>query len=95
MKKLPFKEGDQLLSGEVYIIIDATFIEMYKKPSADYLNAVVKTLSASLFLRNGPFEEKKHEIKLKVFNGAEVTLDFIHNAYASMDFFIPQEQASP
>ncbi len=68
---------------------------MYKKPSAEYLKAVVKTLSTSLFLRSGPFEEKKNQIKLKVFNGAEVNLEFIHEAYASMDFLIPVEQPSP
>jgi hypothetical protein len=49
-------------------------------------------------LRQGPFEEGKNPIKLKVFNGAQGEFDFEHQAFASMSFFVPKEdsqQAKP
>jgi hypothetical protein len=86
LKKLPFNEGDELIPGQAYILIDTILLEKYKRPSADYLDATCKTLSASLYLRIGKYEDKKHELKLRVFNGAKIILDIEHKAYASMKF---------
>jgi hypothetical protein len=33
LKKLPHSEGDALIDGEVYILIDKTLLGKYKKPS--------------------------------------------------------------
>lgn len=86
MKRLPYTEGDELVPGQVYVMIDKLLLEKYKKPSSDYLDATCKTLSTSLYLRVGKYEDKKHELKLRVFNGAKIELDFEHKAYASMKF---------
>jgi hypothetical protein len=67
MKRLPYNDGDALIDGETYIMIDKALLKMYKRPSPEYLDATSKTLSASLYLRVGPYEDNKHEIKIKVF----------------------------
>ncbi len=84
MKKLPYKEGDQLISGYVYIMTEKTLNQKYKRPTAEYLEATYKTISASLYLREGPYEDKKHLIALKVFNGAVMKLDITHETFASI-----------
>ena len=67
-----------MISAEVYVIIEESILNVYKRPNSEYLENVCKTLSASIFLKSGPFEEKKIPIKLKVFNGAEGSFDFEH-----------------
>ena len=67
-------------------MIEELLLEKYKRPCAEYLDATCKTLSTSLYLRIGKYEDKKHELKLRVFNGAKIDLDFEHKAYASMKF---------
>ena len=67
LKRLPFNEGDLLVDGEVYIMIDKALITKYKRPTPEYLDATCKTLSTSMYLRMGPYEDNKHELKLKVF----------------------------
>ena len=86
LKRLPFNEGDEMIQGQVYVMIDKLLLEKYKRPSSDYIDATCKTLSTSLYLRIGKYEDKKHELKLRVFNGAKIELDFEHKAYASMKF---------
>ena len=81
-----------MIEADAYIIIEKSLIENYKRPSAEYLEATCKTLSASLFLRSGPFEENKNPIKLRVFDGANGEFDFEHQAFASMSFFVPKEE---
>ena len=88
LKKLPFKEGDELLSGEVYIMVEKSLNQKYKRPSAEYLDATCKTLSASIYLREGPYEDKVHPISLKVFNGTNITLDIVHETFASMKYLM-------
>ena len=67
LKKLPFTDGDTLIEGEVYIMIDKQLLAKYKRPTPEYFDATCKTLSTSLYLRNGPYEDGKNELKLKVF----------------------------
>ena len=35
LKRLPFSEGDALVDGEVYILVEKALLEKYKKPSAE------------------------------------------------------------
>ena len=86
VKQLPFTDGDALLDGEVYIMIDKTMLSSYKKPSNEYLEATCMTLSTSLFLRIGAYEDKVHELALKVFKQKDISLDFVHKSFASMKF---------
>ncbi len=86
LKRLPYSEGDALIEGEVYILTEKTLLEKYKKPSAEQLEACCRTLSTSLYLRIGPYEDKKHPLVLNVFNGAKIVKDFEHKAFASMKF---------
>ena len=51
LKKLPYNEGDALVEGQVYIMIEQLLLEKYKRPSGEYLDATCKTLSTSLYLR--------------------------------------------
>ena len=39
-----------------------------------------------MYLRMGPYEDNKHEIKLKVFKQTDISLDLQHEAFASMKF---------
>jgi hypothetical protein len=78
LKKQPYNEGDPLIDGEVYIMIDKTLNSKYKRPSAEYLDATCKTLSASLYLKIGPYPDKKHQLSFKVFNGVEIKQDTTH-----------------
>ena len=82
------KEGDELIPGEVYIMIEKSLNQKYKRPSAEYLEATCKTLSASVYLREGPYEDKVHPIALKVFNGTNITLDTVHETFASMKYLM-------
>ena len=75
MKKLPYNEGDPLIDGETYEMIDKAQLKQFKKPSVDYLDATCKTLSTSLFLRVGRYEDNVHELKLKVFKQTDISLD--------------------
>ncbi len=59
-KRLPYKDGDALILGEVYILSDKTLISQYKRPSSEQLEAVCRMLSTSLYLRIGNYEDKKH-----------------------------------
>ena len=67
-------------------MIDKNITQKYKRPSQEYLEATCKTISAGLFLRLGPFEDKEHPIKLKVFNGAEIKEDAPYETFASMKY---------
>ena len=67
-------------------MIDKTLLSKYKRPTPEYLDATCKTLSTSLYLRIGPYEDNKHEVKLKVFKQADISLDVIHDAMASCKF---------
>jgi hypothetical protein len=67
---------------------EKTLNQKYKRPTAEYLEATCKTISASLYLREGPYEDKKHPIALKVFNGAVMKLDFTHETFASMKYLM-------
>ncbi len=79
MKRLPYEEqGGQMVDGQVYILIDKSLKDVYKRPTKEYLEATCKTLSTSLYLRIGAYEDNKHELKLRVFNGAKIKLDFEH-----------------
>ena len=51
LKQLPYKDGDPLEEGLVFIMIDKQLLSMYKRPSPEYLDAVCKTLSAGMYLR--------------------------------------------
>lgn len=57
MKKLPYNEGDALINGEVYVYIEKSMLKKYTRPTPEYLEATCKTLSTSLYLRNGPYED--------------------------------------
>jgi hypothetical protein len=92
LKKLPYKEGDELISGEVYIMVEKSLNQKYKRPSTEYLDATCKTLSASIYLREGPYEDKVHPIALKVFNGTNITLDIVHETFASMKYLMQLDQ---
>ena len=35
LKRLPFREGDTLIDGEVYILTEKGLLEKYKKPSSE------------------------------------------------------------
>ena len=67
-------------------MIDKTLLGKFKRPSPEYLDATCKTLSASLYLRIGPYEDNKHELKLKVFKQTDISLDHIHECFASMKY---------
>ena len=86
MKRLPYKEGDELVEGETYIYIDKNFLSKYKRPTPEYLDATCKTLSASLYLRTGAYEDNVHQLKLKVHKQSDVSQDLIHEAFASMKY---------
>ena len=68
LKKLPFSDGQTLMEGITYVIVDKTLLSKYKRPTAEYLEATSRTLSASLYLRIGPYEDKTHDLKINVFN---------------------------
>ncbi len=86
LKRLPYKDGDPLIQGEVYILTEKTLISQYKRPSGEQLEAICRTLSTSLYLRIGAYEDKKHPLSLNVFNGAEMVKDMVHETKASMKF---------
>lgn len=86
LKRLPYSEGDALVDGEVYILIEKQLLGKYKKPSTEQLDACIKTLSTSLYLRIGSYEDKKHPLVMNVFNGAKIKKDFEHKVFASMKF---------
>lgn len=86
LKRLPYNEGDPLVDGEVYILTDKTLLGKYKKPSAEQLDACCKTLSASLYLRIGSYEDNKHPLVMNVFNGAKFKKDFEHKTFNSMKY---------
>ena len=56
-KRLPFNDGDVMIEGEVYIVIEKGLLKQYKRPTTEYLEATCKTLSTSLYLRIGPYED--------------------------------------
>jgi hypothetical protein len=78
LKRLPHREGDELIDGQVYVLIDKSLKDIYKRPTKEYLDATCKLLSTSLYLRIGAYEDDQHELKLRVFNGAKIKLDFEH-----------------
>ncbi len=80
------------MSGDAYIMVEKSLNQKYKRPSPEYLDATCKTLSASLYLREGPYEDKIHQLSLKVFNGTNITLDFVHETFASMKYLMQLEQ---
>lgn len=61
-------------------------LSKFKRPTPEYLDATCKTLSTSLYLRTGPYEDNYHKLTLKVFKQTDITLDHVHEAYASMKF---------
>lgn len=67
-------------------MIDKALVKVFKRPSKEYLEATCKTLSASLFLRIGRYEDNVHELKLKVFKQIDISLDQVYETTASMKY---------
>lgn len=86
LKRLPHSEGQPLIEGLVYVIVDKNLLSKYKRPTPEYLEATSKTLSASLYLRNGAYEDNKHELKINVFNQTNMSRDLVHECFASMRY---------
>jgi len=66
--------------------VDKNLIKTFKRPSKEYLDATCKTLSTSLFLCIGRYEDNVHDLKLKVFKQHDISLDQVYETKASMKF---------
>ena len=76
-----------MVHGIVYEMVKAEMLTIYNAPCTEYLEACSKTLSTSFFLSLGEqFDNDIHKLQLEVYRQHDLTHDFNHDFYASLDF---------
>ena len=78
--------GEKLVDGDAHVVADKSQFKKFVSPIQDHLDNISKTLSAGVYLREGPFEDNVKPIKFKVHKHHNLDLDKVIDTFASMKY---------